>query len=125
MKNSVEYILFLGLSNLTRLLGLNLSRKFSFLLALLFYYCIPIRKETVIENLKNAFPSYSKKKINKIAFDCFRSFTITLVEILYMPYMSAEEMKKMISCCNSNLMKKTGLFYFLLIMEIGNMLQPR
>jgi Kdo2-lipid IVA lauroyltransferase/acyltransferase len=106
MKNIIEYILFLGLSNFTRLLGLNLSRKFSFFITVLFYYFIPIRKKTVFENLTNAFPEYSSDKIRKIAFESYRSFSIALVEILYMPYMTRNEIEKTVSCCNSDLIIK-------------------
>jgi len=103
MKNTIEYILFLGLSYFTGLIGLNLSRKFSFLIAFLFYYFIPIRKKTVFENLINAFPEYSKSKIKEIAFDSYRSFSIALIEILYMPFITKDEMENMVQCDNSDL----------------------
>ncbi len=103
MKNIIEYILFLGLSHFTGLIGLNLSRKFSFCIAFLFYYFIPIRKKTVLENLTNAFPEYSEEKIKKIAFDSYRSFSIALVEILYMPFIKKDEMEKMVQCANTDL----------------------
>ncbi len=103
MKNIIEYILFLGLSYFTGLIGLNLSRKFSLLIAFLFYYFIPIRKKTVFENLTNAFPEYSKRKIKKIAFGSYRSFSIALVEILYMPFITRAEMEKIVECGNSDL----------------------
>jgi len=103
MKNIIEYVLFLGLSYFTGLIGLNLSRKFSFLIAFLFYYFIPIRKKTVFENLINAFPEYSKSKIKEIAFDSYRSFSIALIEILYMPFITKDEMEKMVQCDNSDL----------------------
>ncbi len=103
MKNIIEYILFLGLSYFTGLIGLKLSRKFSFCIAFLFYYFIPIRKKTVLENLTNAFPEYPEAKIKKIAFDSYRSFSIALVEILYMPFLTEDEMGKMVECINSDL----------------------
>ena len=106
MKNTIEYILFVGLSYFTRLIGLNLSRKFSFFIAFLFYYFIPIRKKTVFENLTNAFPEYSREKIKKIAFGSYRSFSIALVEILYMPFMTKEKMEKMVECSNPDLIIK-------------------
>ena len=106
MKNISEYILFIGLSYFTRLIGLNLSRKFSFIIAFLFYYFIPIRKKTVLENLTNAFPEYSKQKVKKIAFDSYKSFSIALVEILYMPYMGKDKIKEMVFCSNSDLITK-------------------
>jgi Kdo2-lipid IVA lauroyltransferase/acyltransferase len=92
MQDRIEYILFISLSLVVRLLGLKLSRRLSYLLAALFYFIIPIRKKTVKENLQKAFPAYSKSRINKIAFGTYRSFCITLVEILYLPGMSRDEL---------------------------------
>ena len=106
MKNIFEYILFLSFSKFFQLLGLNLSRKFSFLIAALFYYIIPIRKKTVLENLHNAFPDYDEKKIKRIAFGSYKSFAIALAEILYMPAMSKEDIKKQVDCSNMELIKE-------------------
>ena len=123
MQNTIEYILFLGLSYFTGLIGLNLSRKFSLLIAFLFFYFIPIRKKTVFENLTNAFPEYSPKKIKEIAFASYKSFSIALVEILYMPFIKKDEMKRMVVCNNTNLIidrfnEKNGII--LLSAHYGN-----
>ncbi|MGB5896270.1 MAG: lysophospholipid acyltransferase family protein [Ignavibacteriaceae bacterium] len=105
MKNIFEYILFLSFSKFFQLLGLNLSRKFSFLIAALFYFIIPIRKSTVLENLHNAFPDYNEKKVKNIAFGSYKSFAIALAEILYMPAMSKEDIKKQVDCSNPELIR--------------------
>ena len=107
MKNIFEYILFLSFSKFFQLLGLNHSRKFSFLIAALFYYLIPIRKKTVLENLHNAFPDYDKKKLKSIAFGSYKSFAIALAEIFYMPAMSKEEIKKQVDCSNPELIRES------------------
>jgi KDO2-lipid IV(A) lauroyltransferase len=93
MQDRIEYILFISLSFIVRLLGLSLSRRLSYLLAVFFYFIVPIRKKTVKENLQKAFPGYSKSKINKIAFGSYLSFCITLVEILYLPGISKSELE--------------------------------
>ena len=103
MKNILEYILFLFFSRVFQLLGLNLSRKLSFVLAAMFYYLIPIRKATVLENLRNAFPDYSDNEIKKIAFGNYKSFAITLVEILYLPVTSKNDIAKKVNCENPDL----------------------
>ncbi|MEJ2494630.1 MAG: hypothetical protein P8Y79_09940, partial [Ignavibacteriaceae bacterium] len=105
MKNIFEYICFVSLSRLIRFLGINLSRRLSPVLAGLFFYLIPIRKSTTIENLKNAFPDLDNNKIKKTAFNCFNSFCITLIEILYMPAMNKSEIKKQVKCINPDLIK--------------------
>ena len=106
MKNIFEYILFLSCSKFFQLLGLNLSRRFSFLIAVLFYYIIPIRKKTVLENLHNAFPDYDEKKLKSIAFGSYKSFAIALAEILYIPAMSKEDIKKQVDCINVELIRE-------------------
>ncbi len=103
MKNKIEYILFLLFSKLFQLLGLKLSRKLSPAIAALFYYLIPIRKATVLENLRNAFPTYSKNKIREIAFGSYKSFAITLVEILSFPSTSIMDIQKAVNCKNPEL----------------------
>ncbi len=100
MKNIVEYLLFRSFEKLFQLLGINLSRKFSLILAALFYYLIPIRKTTVIENLKIAFPDSKMNRIKSIAFGCYKSFAITLVEILYIPQMNEADIKNQLICEN-------------------------
>ncbi len=106
MKNIFEYILFLSFSKFFQLLGLNLSRRFSYLIAALFYYVIPIRKKTVLENLHNAFPGYTEKKIKSIAFGSYKSFAIALAEILYIPAMSKEDIEKQVDCNNLELIRE-------------------
>ncbi len=86
-----------------RITGLNNARRLSSGLAFLFFYVIPIRKKTVIENLSLAFPSYSEKEINKIALNCYKSFSITLVELLSIPWLSREQMRNMVQCENTDL----------------------
>ncbi len=103
MKNKLEYILFLSFSILFKFLGLHLSRKFSFVIAVIFYYLIPIRKSTVIENLTNAFPEYDREKIREIAFKNYKSFAITLAEILSIPWMSRDDIEQQVNCLNKSL----------------------
>lgn len=91
MKNRIEYILFISLSLLCRVIGLKASRKFSTALAFFFYKFIPIRKKVVFNNLINAFPDLSEKGIKRIAYGSYKSFTLTLVEILYLPWMTKEQ----------------------------------
>ncbi len=123
MKNIIEYILFLGLSFFCRLLGLNLSRKFASVISFLFYYLIPIRKDVVIDNLHQAFPELSSKQIKQLAFRTYKSISITLVEILYLPWTSNEQIKNVVSFKNIYLVEekeKEGNGLILLSGHYGN-----
>lgn len=100
MTNRIEYIIFKAFSYFFKFCGLKLSRKFSSILALVFFYFIPIRKKTTFDNLAKAFPEYSTEQINKIAFGCYKSFAISLIEMLYSPWMTKAQIEKAIDCSN-------------------------
>lgn len=100
MKNHFEYFLFKFFSLFVRLIGLNSARKFSYLIAFLFFYIIPVRKKTVFANLKIAFPQLNFLEIQKIAFGSYRSFAIALVEILYLPCLTRNELNNLVEMEN-------------------------
>jgi Kdo2-lipid IVA lauroyltransferase/acyltransferase len=97
LQNRLEYLLFLFFSKLFGLLGLKAARKCSSFIAVIFYYLIPIRKETVIDNLRHAYPGKSEAEIKKTAFAVYKSFSITLIEILLMQKMSRKEIEAAVS----------------------------
>ena len=106
MKNYLEYSLFLILAGIVRLLGLKISRRLSILIAFMFYYIVPIRKKVTLKNLRKAFPEYSESQIKNIAFGSYKSFSITLVEMLFIPFMTREQIENAIYCENAELVKK-------------------
>lgn len=123
MKNRIEYILFILFSLCFRLLGLNLSRKFAAILAFVFFYLIPIRKKVVFNNLKIAFPENDYRTNKKLAFKIYLSFAITLVEIMYLPYMKKEKLINAVKCSNPELIVekfKEGKGVILLSSHYGN-----
>jgi len=123
MKNRIEYILFILFSWCFRLLGLNLSRKFATVLALVFFYLIPIRKKVVFNNLKIAFPENDVHTNKKLAFRIYLSFAITLVEILYLPYIKEEQLINEVMCSNPELIIekfREGKGLILLSSHFGN-----
>lgn len=103
MKNKTEYIIFILFSRFFRLIGLNLSRKFSLFLAFFFFYILPIRKKVVLKNLEIAYPENNLSTIKKSAFRIYKSFAITLVELLYLPYMKRQELINAVECLNPEL----------------------
>lgn len=123
MKNRLEYILFISFSLFFRVFGLYLSRRFAGIIAVFFFYILPIRKEVTINNLTNAFPERSKKEIRKLAFASYKSFAITLAEILVMPSISKNEMIKSVKCTNPELITEKfslGKGVILLSAHFGN-----
>lgn len=100
MKNVLEYLVFILFSWFCCLIGLKASRKFAGPIASLFFYIIPIRKSVVIDNLKHAFPEFSEKRINEIAYNSYKSFATALTEILYTPSIKRERIEKEVICVN-------------------------
>jgi Kdo2-lipid IVA lauroyltransferase/acyltransferase len=103
MKNRIEYIVFRFFSILFRLLGLNFSRRVAPVLAFIFFYFIPIRKNVVFENLKIAFPEKDFSSNKKLAFRIYKSFAITLVEIMCLPHLNKSELINLVNCKNPEL----------------------
>jgi KDO2-lipid IV(A) lauroyltransferase len=123
LKNILEYILFISLSYFFRIIGLQLSRKFSSIIAFFFYYILPIRKKVVIDNLKHAFPDFTNEKIKDIAYSSYKSFCLTLAEILYMPWLTENQLVKIMVCENRDLIVKRfdeGNGVILLSAHLGN-----
>ncbi len=106
MQNKIEYFLFILLSKFFCFLGIKISRYCALPLTILFYYLIPIRKKTVLENLNIAFPNLPKREVNIIAFRAYKSFLITLIEILCLPSVADREIKNSITFENLNLIKQ-------------------
>lgn len=103
MKNRIEYILFIFFSYCFKLIGLNFSRKFANVLAFTFFHFIPIRKEIVLKNLHIAFPVNDSATNHKLAYKIYLSFAITLVEILYLPYLKKDDLRDAVECSNPEL----------------------
>lgn len=106
VKNTIEYILFLFLSYFCRFLGLKLSRKFASVISIFFFYLLPIRKDVVFDNLKHAFPELSSDQINKLAYGTYKNFSVTFVEILYLPWTSDAQIINVVNFTNLDLIEK-------------------
>ncbi len=105
MKDRFEFILCTFFSRIFCALGINRARKAASVLAFLFFYIIPIRKKVVIENLSNAFPGKSNAEIKTLAFKCYKSFAITLIEILILPILTEQDILKQLQFVDMDLVK--------------------
>ncbi len=105
-KNKLEFFLFKIALGLFNALGLNITRRFASIIGVIIYYLIPIRKRTTIENLQKAFPDKSVREIKKIALENYRSITITFFELMCVPSISHEEMKRQVEFVNFDLLMK-------------------
>jgi KDO2-lipid IV(A) lauroyltransferase len=106
MKNTLEYIFFFLFAKLFQVLGLKISRRLASFVALIFYYIVPIRKSTVIKNLRIAFPEYSNEKIKEISFNVYKSFSIFFIEILVFPKLNNKKIESEIKFSDPDLVIK-------------------
>ncbi len=123
LQNRLEYILFLGFSKFFCFIGIDAARRFAPLLAHFFFYLVPIRKKTVLDNLTMCFPEYNAAKIKIIAYNSYKSFCITFIEILCMPSLNKEQISKMVNFTNIKIVKekyKEGKGVILMSAHFGN-----
>ncbi|MCR4416981.1 MAG: lysophospholipid acyltransferase family protein [Ignavibacteria bacterium] len=106
MKNKIEYFLLRLLSFVISRLSLNSSRRLAKLLAFIFYYFIPIRKDLVFKNLKIAFPDLNENETKRIAKKTYQNLFIVLIEILYLPFLEKVEIENLINIKNPELIHK-------------------
>lgn len=105
-KNRFEYFLFTSFVRIFNIAGVKRARYAAHLLAFLFYYIIPVRKSTVIGNLKLAFPELSSDEAKRLTYKSYYSFAVTIVEIMCIPYMRVSELKSMVSCPGLHLIRQ-------------------
>lgn len=96
MQNKIEFFLFNFLSYFVTLFSLRVSRKLANVLAFLFYYFIPLRKEVARKNLQFVFPEFDKKKLNEVLYKSYVNFFIVLIEIFYLKVIDTENLKSMV-----------------------------
>lgn len=122
-KNKIEYFLFRFFNKILLTLGLNKSRKLARLIGTFFYYFIPIRKKTVLSNLKSAFPEKSLKEIKSIAKKNYQSISITFCELMLLPSLKLSEIKSQVWFDNLDLIRNkisNGKGLILLTGHFGN-----
>jgi len=122
-KNKFEFFFFINLTRFLRILGLNGTRKFALLLGTLIYAFIPIRKNTVLNNLKIAFPEKSRKEIKRICRHNYQNIAITFLELMLFPYLKFDTIRKEVKFNNLDLIEETlkeGRGLLLLTGHFGN-----
>lgn len=106
LTNRLEYLIFIAFSKLFCLLGLKYARYFAKPIAVFFFSILRIRRKVVIKNLSIAFPHLTQKETIRLAFKNYLSTAITLVEILCLPGMTAEQLKKQVKVTNPEFIRE-------------------
>jgi KDO2-lipid IV(A) lauroyltransferase len=88
-----------------------------------FYHVLPIRKAVVLKNLHLAFPEKSESEIQTIALKNYQWFGLVLAEILALPSLSADDMKRELTDENPELfteLLKRGSGLIVMTAHFGN-----
>jgi KDO2-lipid IV(A) lauroyltransferase len=92
------------------------------ILALLLFYLVPIRKKQLLENIVLAFPEKSKRDIDLIAKNTYKTFVKIFIDMVFIFKMSDDEIEKLLiydkNIINNALSKRKGVV--LLSAHLGN-----
>ena len=104
--NFLLYILFEFLKVIIPLFPLRFIQLIARVKGKMFYYIMPIRRQTAIRNLKLAFPDKSDKEINEIVKGCYVNVITVIAEFFYMRKLPVERLQKLLKVKNIELMQE-------------------
>lgn len=117
------YLLFVVLEKIVPLFPLSFTRRIARLKGIMFYYTIPIRKKTAMNNLKIAFPEKSFSELKSIIKQCYINILIVITEFFYFPKFTLTDFKNIIHLTNPGLINeklKYGKGLILISAHYGN-----
>jgi len=106
IKHVVEYYSLVWFTACVRLLPLSWARFIARRLADTAFYAIPVRKKVVVGNLALSFPEKTSGEIHSIAHSVYRQFAQTMVELLFFPKLSKEDMQRMVTMENLSVLNE-------------------
>ncbi|MDR3281495.1 MAG: hypothetical protein LBS78_00490, partial [Endomicrobium sp.] len=107
LQNYLEYFAINVSLWFLRLFSFGVSLKIGKFMAVFVYHCIPIRRKHILNMLLISFPEKSKKEIKFIVKNVYKNFMITVVEVIFSPKMSNEEIRKLHVCSNEFLVENS------------------
>lgn len=105
-KNRIEYAALRTVTRIVQKLAPATVVKIGRLLGNIVYYCIPIRKSVVLENIARAMPEISKKRRRQIARGTYVMFGQNFFEFLRTPVRSSEELAHRVILHNLDVLHK-------------------
>lgn len=100
------YILFIILRTLIPVFPLRFIQRTAAFKGKFFYYFLPIRKKTAIENLKLAFDGISDAEIRKIVKGCYVNVMTVIAEFFYLNKLSDKKLAEFLKMENPGLIKE-------------------
>lgn len=90
----VQYIVFLIVGGVVRILPFRFVQRLGGLLGVIVYTVVGFRRGVTLDNLRRAFPEKSEEALNRIARGAFKNMGITLFELLYFPRLTSERLRE-------------------------------
>jgi KDO2-lipid IV(A) lauroyltransferase len=106
-QNYAEYIALKIAIFFVRLFPFKFSVKAGEMIGVVSYYIVNFRRSHVIDMLTQAFPEKSQKEIKTITRSTYKNFARTIIEIIFFPTMSDDEIKKLLICTNEHLVRES------------------
>jgi len=103
---TIEYLLYRGLAAVVQSLSLRGTRKFARGLAWIAFHLVPIRKSLTLRQLRLAFPEKPEAEIAAIALESYRSFITTMLEMLWFPNFTTEEVRRNVRLENPDIVRQ-------------------
>lgn len=123
IRHSIEFVLFQLVAGIVLLLPLRAVQKLGGALGVFVYSVLGFRRGVTLENLRHAFPEKSNDELNRIAQDAFRNVGTALLELVWVPRLVPERIRKVVSFENTELVKEVcsrGKGVLLLTAHFGN-----
>lgn len=121
--NFLVYLLFIVLEKIVPLFPLSFTRRIARLKGILFYYIIPIRKKTALQNVRLAFPGKNEEQVRAIVKYCYINVLIVITEFFYIPKLKLNALKETFKISNPEIIKeklKDGKGLILISAHFGN-----
>ena len=104
MRDKVEYFLYSFIGSLVRLMKWESVDRFGTALAAFSYTFVPVRKALMLDNLRKAFPTKAEAELDQLAKAAYANVVISLLEIFWLPRMTAEKMREIVSMPDTSIM---------------------
>jgi KDO2-lipid IV(A) lauroyltransferase len=106
MKERIEYLLFLMLHRLARVVSFGVATRAGAALSGGVFSLTRIRKKVTLDNLRHAFPAKSGRELVQIARGAYRTYGIAITQMLWAGSASADELKSKVNIGDTGLVER-------------------
>ncbi len=105
LRRKIEYAALVGFSGVIRKMPLERARSVARGLAVIAWQIVRIRRNVVVANLTESFKDRSPAEIEAIGLATYKQFAMTMIELLFFPILSAQDIAGMVEFKNLDLVE--------------------